>query len=432
MKMTCYAAILLAPACIFCFAASAAQADGPNFIVVMADDLGIGDIGPYGATLIRTPHLDRMAAEGVVLTSFYSSANICTPSRGGLLTGRYPARLGLTHGVARPTNDIGIQQDEITLAEALGGVGYATACIGKWHLGHRPEHWPTRHGFDYFYGLPYSNDMTPLALYRQNENIEEPVNQRTLTERYTREAVQFIERNKDRPFFLYLPHTMPHIPLFVSETFEGKSSAGLYGDVVETIDWSMGEIFAALKRLGLDENTLVLFTSDNGPWWEGSAGAYRNRKGSAWEGGMRVPLIARWPGHIQPGTTSGAISMNIDLFPTLTRLAGAKLPADRPLDGRDIFDLLQGSEKSPHEYLFLFDGDKIAGVRSQKWKLVTQSWYRNWNAPLGAKRYYYYPGLLFDMEAHPEELYSQTREHPDVAKQLAKWLEEGRAELEPN
>ena len=432
MKTACSAAIVLAHAYICCFAAYSAQADGPNIIVVMADDLGIGDIGPYGATLIRTPHLDRMAAQGAVLTSFYSSANICTPSRGGLLTGRYPARLGLTRDVARPTNDIGIQQDETTLAEALKGVGYATACIGKWHLGHRQEHWPTRHGFDYFYGLPYSNDMTPLALYRQNKNIEEPVDQSTLTQRYTREAIQFIEQNKEQPFFLYLPHTMPHVPLFVSGTFEGKSRAGLYGDVIETIDWSMGEIFAALDRLGLDENTLVLFTSDNGPWWEGSTGPYRNRKGSAWEGGMRVPLIARWPGHIPPGATSGAISMNIDLFPTLTRLAGAILPADRPVDGRDIFEVLQGSEKSPHDVLFLFDGDKISGVRSQKWKLVTQSWYRNWNAPIGAKRYYYYPGLLFDMEAHPEELYSQTREHPDVAKQLAQWLEKGRTELEPN
>ncbi|MCH8333863.1 sulfatase, partial [Candidatus Sumerlaeota bacterium] len=408
---------------------AAQESERPNIIVVMADDLGIGDIGPYGATLIRTPHLDRMAAEGAVLTSFYSSANICTPSRGGLLTGRYPARLGLTRDVARPTNDIGIQEEETTLAEALKGVGYATACIGKWHLGHRPEHWPTRHGFDYFYGLPYSNDMTPLALYRQNENIEEPVDQRTLTERYTREAVQFIEKNKDRPFFLYLPHTMPHIPLFVSDRFKGLSGAGLYGDVVETIDWSMGRIFSTLDRLGIDDNTLVIFTSDNGPWFEGSAGDNRGRKGTAWEGGMRVPFLARWPGRIPAGGSSDAIAMNIDLFPTLTELAGIDPPGDRTIDGRNIFALMKGDQRSPHEYLYFFNKEILAAVRTQRWKLVVQSWYRAWNAPLGSESYHYYPGLLFDLENDPEERYSYTREHPDLAKQLRQWIDQGRRDL---
>lgn len=403
----------------------AAAATPPNFVVVMADDLGIGDVGAYGATAIKTPNIDRMAAEGSLLTSFYSSANICTPSRGGLLTGRYPVRMDLTRNVARPGNDIGLSQDETTIAKALKQKGYATACIGKWHLGHRADHWPTAHGFDYFYGLPYSNDMLPLALYRMSEAIEEPVDQTTLTERYTREAIRFIEANRDDPFFLYLPHTMPHVPLHVSQEFAHKSDAGLYGDVVETIDWSMGEILASLKRLDLDENTLVIFTSDNGPWWEGSPGEYRNRKGSAWEGGMRVPLIARWPGKIEPGTRSNAIAMNIDIFPTLARLANAEPPKDKEIDGRDIFDVLKGADKSPHEYLYMFDGSAIAGVRSQRWKLVVQSWYRNYNAKIGSKTYYYYPGLLFDMEASSRELYSSTREHPEVARQMSEWLEAG-------
>jgi uncharacterized sulfatase len=403
----------------------------PNIVVILADDLGYGDIGPYGNTLIKTPRLEKMAAEGALLTNFYSSGNICTPSRGGLLTGRYPARLGLaSNDVARATNQLGLAGSEVTIAAALKPRGYATACIGKWHLGQQPEQWPTAHGFDYFYGLPYSNDMLPLALYRMSEAIEEPVDQTTLTERYTDEAVKFIEAHQAAPFFVYLAHTMPHVPLFVSKKFAGKSAAGLYGDVIETIDWSVGQVLDTLQRLGLDDSTLVIFTSDNGPWWEGSAGAYRDRKGSAWDGGMRVPMIARWPGRIAPGTRSSAIAMNIDFFPTFAKLAGAQAPSDRPIDGRDLWPLLQGRGESPHEYLYLFDADKIAAVRSQRWKLVVQSFYRQVNAQIGAKSYFYYPGLLFDMEQSPAEVYSYTREHPDIAAQLSGWIEAGRAELE--
>ncbi len=396
---------------------------GPNFVVVMADDLGIGDIGPYGNRLIETPHLDRMAAEGIRFTDFYSSANVCTPSRGGLLTGRYPVRLGLTRDVARPTNDIGIDSEEVTVAEVLKAARYATACIGKWHLGHTEAQWPTANGFDYFYGLPYSNDMAPLALYRMSESIEDPVEQTTLTERYTSEAIAFMEEHRDEPFFIYLPHTMPHVPLFVSERFSGKSDAGLYGDVVETIDWSMGQLFDALARLGLDEKTVVLFTSDNGPWWEGSSGMYRNRKGSSWDGGMRVPLIARWPGVVPEGATTAGISMNIDLMPTILSLAGLDVPKGVTFDGQDISSLLKGGQESPHAYLLLFDSSSVAGVRSQDWKLVVQSFYRNYNAPIGSEKYYYHPGLLFDMKTHPDELYSLTREHPDIAELHRAWID---------
>lgn len=402
----------------------------PNIVIIFADDLGIGDIGPYGNTRIKTPHLDRMAAEGARLTSFFASASVCTPSRGGLLMGQYPVRNQLTADVARPSNKIGIPDDAITIADSLNELGYATACIGKWHLGHRPNQWPTEHGFDYFYGVPWSNDMTPFNLYRQSEEIESPVDQTTITERYTQEAITFIEAHQNEPFFVYLPHSMPHVPLFVSEKFAHKSDAGLYGDVIEAVDWSVGEIMKTLERLNIDDNTLVIFTSDNGPWFEGSPGRYRNRKGSAWDGGMRVPLLAWWPGKIRGGTTSDAIAMNIDLFPTIINQAKGKIPTDREIDGKDIWPLLQGSEVSPHDYLYFFYKNDVAAVRTQRWKLVHSTMYRNWYAKVGMLPYYK-PGLLFDMENHPEELYSMSREHPDVVERLSGLIKQGQKTLEP-
>ncbi len=402
----------------------------PNIVIIFADDLGIGDIGPYGNTRIKTPHLDRMAAEGARLTSFFASASVCTPSRGGLLMGQYPVRNQLTADVARPSNKIGIPDNAITIADSLNELGYATACIGKWHLGHRPNQWPTEHGFDYFYGVPWSNDMTPFNLYRQSEEIESPVDQTTITERYTQEAITFIEAHQNEPFFVYLPHSMPHVPLFVSEKFAHKSDAGLYGDVIEAVDWSVGEIMKTLERLSIDDNTLVIFTSDNGPWFEGSPGRYRNRKGSAWDGGMRVPLLAWWPGKIRGGTTSDAIAMNIDLFPTIINQAKGKIPTDREIDGKDIWPLLQGSEVSPHDYLYFFYKNDVAAVRTQRWKLVHSTMYRNWYAKVGMLPYYK-PGLLFDMENHPEELYSMSREHPDVVERLSGLIKQGQKTLEP-
>ncbi|MEC8358031.1 MAG: sulfatase, partial [Pseudomonadota bacterium] len=299
---------------------ASAQEAPPNFIVIMADDLGYGDLGVYGSTLIKTPNLDRLALDGARLDSFYSSANVCTAARGGLLTGRYPIRLDLVADVARPTNDIHLAFEEITIAEGLKPMGYRSALFGKWHLGSRLEWSPMDQGFDEFFGVLHSNDMTPLELYRGKQMIENPVDQTTLTERYTREAVRFIAENRDNPFFLYLPHSFPHVPLFVSPRFDGRSDAGLYGDVVETIDWSTGEILAALDEHGLSDNTLVIFTSDNGPWFEGSSGIYRNRKGSSWEGGQRVPFLAHWTGKIPAGTVSSEPAMNIDLYPTLISL----------------------------------------------------------------------------------------------------------------
>lgn len=402
----------------------------PNFIVIMADDLGYGDLGIYGSNLIKTPNLDRMALNGARLDSFYSSANVCTAARGGLLTGRYPIRLDLVNDVARPGNEIHLADEEITLAESLQPLGYQTALFGKWHLGSRVDWSPVHQGFDEFFGVLHSNDMTPLELYRQQQVIEDPVNQNTLTERYTREAIRFIESNQQQPFFLYMPHTFPHVPLYVSNRFSGQSAAGLYGDVVETIDWSVGEILATLDRLGLDENTLVLFTSDNGPWFEGSPGPFRDRKGSSWEGGQRVPFIAQWHGKIPPGVVSNEPAMNIDIFPTLMNLAGGTLPADRVIDGRDIFPLLTDSANSPHEALYLFDADRIVGVRSGQWKLVVETRYRTAVTSFDHPDSYYAPnGLLFDVQRDPSETYSYTREFPAVVAHMRELLRRGEKEF---
>ena len=410
---------------------ASAQETPPNFIVIMADDLGYGDLGVYGSTMIKTPNLDRLALDGARLDSFYSSANVCTAARGGLLTGRYPIRLDLVADVARPNNDIHLAFEEITIAEGLKPMGYRSALFGKWHLGSRLEWSPMDQGFDEFFGVLHSNDMTPLELYRGKQMIENPVDQTTLTERYTREAVRFIAENRDNPFFLYLPHSFPHVPLFVSPRFDGRSDAGLYGDVVETIDWSTGEILAALDEYGLSENTLIIFTSDNGPWFEGSSGIYRNRKGSSWEGGQRVPFLAHWPGKIPAGTVSSQPAMNIDLYPTLISLAGGQLPDDRPIDGKDIFPLLTGSNISPHEALFLFNRDRIAGVRSGQWKLVVETRYRAALNSFEHSSYYGPDGLLFDLRNDPGETYSFTREYPEIVQRMRTHLQNAREELKP-
>ena len=298
----------------------------PNMVFIYADDMGYGDIGCYGAKAIKTPNLDRMAAEGLRLTSFYSVSPICTPSRAALMTGRYAARMGVDQmrlaNVLFPTDKTGLPQSETTVARALKERGYATACIGKWHLGRVGPHRSIDHGFDYYFGIPYSNDMTPTPIMRNDDVVEEPAKQDTLTRRYTEEAISFIERAKGQPFFLYLAHNMPHIPLHASERFRGKSAGGLYGDVVEELDWSVGEVLNGLKRFGLDRDTIVFFSSDNGPWYQGSAGPLRGRKGWTYDGGVREPGIVRWPGSVRPGRVSDEPVATIDFFPTALALAG--------------------------------------------------------------------------------------------------------------
>ena len=377
----------------------------PNFIVIFTDDQGFEDLGCFGSPKIKTPHLDQLAADGSKFTSFYSANSVCSPSRASLMTGCYPVRVSIP-GVLFPRHDIGLNPDEITIADLLKTKSYATACIGKWHIGHKPKFLPTRQGFDSYYGIPYSNDMTidPEAklaeninlregftldrvrnekpkknlvpLMRNEEVIEYPCDQTTLTKRYTEEAVKFIEENKKRPFFLYLPHTMPHIPLFASEKFKGKSERGPYGDTIEEIDWSVGEIMKALRKNNLDENTLVVYTSDNGPWKlkdgrGGSANPLRGYKFQTYEGGMRVPCIMHWKGKIPPGSSCDEIAATIDLLPTIAGLSGVELPNDRTIDGKNIWPLISGKKgaKTPHEIYFFYKGKSLESARQGKWKL---------------------------------------------------------------
>ena len=395
----------------------------PNIIFILADDLGYGDIGANGARLIETPALDRMAREGVRLTDFYAPANVCTPSRAGFLTGRHPIRMGLAAGVIMPPSTHGLPQSEVTLAETLKAEGYTTAMIGKWHLGHTPEFWPTEHGFDHFYGVPYSNDMSPFPLYEGDTKLEEPADQTTLTKRYTEAAIEVIETAGETPFFIYLAHTFPHIPLFASDAFDGRSEAGAYGDTVEELDWSVGELIDALERTGQASETLIIFTSDNGPWFEGSSGSSRERKGTSWTGGYRVPFLAHWPGTLPAGETRNAPVSGLDLMPTLARLAGA--PVDVELDGADIWSVLSEGASTPHEELLYFNEDQIVAIRSGDWRLVLQSYYKTFDVPLDQ---FSYP-LLFNLKEDPGERYSLARNYPELTQELLARIETARTQL---
>lgn len=407
----------------------------PNIIVVLADDLGYGDLGASGNGMIRTPNLDRMAAEGARLTSFYASANVCTPSRAGLFTGRYPIRTGLARDVIRQTDTHGLPLSEITIAEALKP-DYATAIVGKWHLGHVAPFWPpTNQGFDLFHGLPYSHDMQPLTMSAATaagvELIDDTPDMDRLTEQFFARGLQFIDDNKDRPFFLLLTLTAPHVPLDPHPDHAGHSAAAEYGDVVEEIDASMGRLFAKLKGLGLDEDTLVILTSDNGPWWEGSTGGLRDRKGGAgWEGGYRVPFIARQPGRIPAGLVNDSIAMNIDLLPTIARWTGARVP-DVVLDGADIASLLtQPHAPSPHDELVLFINEDVAAIRTQRYKYVVRSHYRTYEAPLDAAGRTDW-AVLIDMANDPAESYDVSARHPDVLADMQPRIARARTTFDP-
>ncbi len=353
----------------------AAQSTKPtNVIILLADDLGYGDLACYGHPTFKTPNLDRMAAEGARLTQFNTPAPFCAPTRASLMTGRYPFRCGMT---ANPAPDFGSQYTELglpasekTLAELFRDAGYATGMVGKWHLGHaKKEFYPVRRGFDEYFGILYSNDMRPVQLIDGEQVVEYPVVQATLTKRYTERALRFIERNRDKPFFFYFAHAMPHKPLAASDKYYRQSGAGLYGDVIAELDDSVGQVLAKLKELDLDENTIVVFTSDNGPWYGGSTGGLRGMKGTSWEGGYRVPLIARWPGKIPAGHVNAQPAVMMDLFTTALKAAGIALPADRVIDGADILPLLTSDAKSPHEVVLGHQGPRLATVRDVRWKL---------------------------------------------------------------
>ena len=350
----------------------------PNVVIILADDLGYGDLGCFGNTKYKTPHLDRMAREGCRLTSFYAPVPFCAPTRASLLTGRYPPRCGLTGNPvpkddlagAKNADDLGLPVTEVTFADVFHGAGYSTGCFGKWHLGHQPRFRPLKRGFDEYLGVLYSNDMHPVELIDGDKVAEYPIDQNTITRKLTDRALKFIDANKEKPFLLYLPHHMPHKPLAASDGFRGKSGAGLYGDAVQELDAGIGEVLGKLKDLKLEANTLVIFASDNGPWYGGSAGGLRGMKGTSWEGGIREPLIARLPGVIPAGRSNDEPAVMPDLFATALEFAGLKPPADREIDGKDLLPLLTGkSDAGPHEYVFSTRGNKVATVRSGKWKL---------------------------------------------------------------
>ncbi|MBS1810675.1 MAG: sulfatase [Acidobacteria bacterium] len=436
------------------FATPVAAQRLPNVVIIFIDDMGYADIGPFGAKGYKTPNLDRMAKEGIRFTSFYAAQGVCSASRAALLTGTYSNRIGI-HGALDHRAKHGISDNEVTIAQMLKTKGYATAIYGKWHLGHHPQFLPTRHGFDEYLGLPYSNDMwpnhpeakpgtyPPLPLFENDKVVQVMPDQSQLTRAYTERAVSFIERNKDKPFFLYVPHTMVHVPLFVGEKFKGSAKTGLYGDVVQEVDWSVGEILKTIKKQGLDKDTLVIFTSDNGPWLSygehaGSSGPLREGKGTAWEGGVRVPFIARWPGKIPAGRTTREPAMTIDLLPTIGRLANAELPKHK-IDGLDIWPLLQGEAKAknPHDaYFFYYNTNELQAVRSGKWKLIFPHTYRTLgNQPkakdgIPAKYTNVKSGLeLYDLESDMGEKTNVADKHPDVVKRLEALAEQAREDM---
>lgn len=426
--------------------------DTPNFIVIFADDMGYGDAGIYGNPTICTPSLDEMAREGQKWTSFYVAASVCTPSRAGLITGRLPIRNGMCSSRRRvlfPDSNGGLPDSEHTIASLLKTAGYATACIGKWHLGHLPPHLPTEHGFDYYFGIPYSNDMDGHfdgvsyhdacrdpkpgyfnpPLMRNAEIIEKPAEQSTITKRYTEETIRFMEENQETPFFIYLAHSMPHVPLYRSAEFENRSLRGIYGDVIEELDWSVGEILAALARLELDKNTLVVFTSDNGPWLifddhGGSAGLLSGGKGGTYEGGMREPAIFWGPGIVKPRVVM-EMGATLDLLPTFCNLANVRLPADRLYDGYDLTPVLKGTGGSPRDEVFYYRGTEIYAFRKGAYKahFITQGEY---GPPA---KTVHEPPLLFNLELDPSEQVDIAGSHPEVLLEMGKILEEHRSTL---
>ncbi len=465
-KVFLLAAVLLALSPATATLSAADTPRRPNVVLILADDLGNGDLGCYGHPKFKTPHLDRMAAEGTRLTQFNTPMPFCAPTRASLLTGRYPLRHGLT---GNPAPDGGPQADalalsgeEITLAQLLKKAGYATGMVGKWHLGHKkPAALPTRRGFDEYLGVLYSNDMRPVQLIDGEKPIEYPVVQATLTKRYTDRALRFLEVNRARPFFLYFAHAMPHKPLACTEAFYKKSGAGLYGDVMSELDTSVGQVLARLKELGLDEQTLVLFTSDNGPWYGGSTGGLRGMKATSWEGGYRVPCIVRWPGRVPAGKVLADPAVMMDLFATVLAAAGVAPPADRVIDGKDLLPLLSGKGQGKHhEFVFGMQGPRLATVRDARWKLHVlpardrkdgkpgERWVDPRGpdgvtllAPYEQAQPSEYPGLrtgdetkalsLFDLAADPGEQTDVAAQNPEVVARLKAAYERAVQEMTP-
>ncbi len=451
--------LLLCLVCVLAASPCAAQTRQrpQNFVVIFCDDLGYGDLGSFGNPTIRTPHLDRMATEGQRWTSFYAADSVCTPSRSALLTGRLPIRTGMfsdTNRVLFPNSTGGLPASEITIAELLKTRSYATAAIGKWHLGWQPEYLPMKQGFDSYFGIPYSNDMdavvkfssraeylqlmkTPKTEYwnvplQRNETIlERPADQTTITKRYTDEAIKFISANKSNPFFLYLAHSMPHMPLFRSKDFENKSARGLYGDVIEELDANVGRLLDTLRQLKLDRNTLVVFTSDNGPWalfdeQGGSAGLLRGAKGGTYEGGMREPTIFWQPGTIKPGVVTD-LGATLDLLPTLCNLAGVPAPADRVLDGYDLTPVLHGKGRSPRQMMQYWRGSKLYALPHGAFKahFITRSEYG------GEAEVTHATPELYNLDIDPSEKWNIAAKHPEVIAEIRRLAEAHKKAIPP-
>ncbi len=428
----------------------------PNVIVIFCDDMGYADIGPFGAKGYKTPHLDQMAVEGTIFTDFHVARSVCSPSRAALMTGCYPVRVGVP-GNFSPRSNTGLNPDEVTLADIAKQKGYATAMYGKWHLGHRPKFLPIRQGFDEWFGLPYSNDMWPyhpeqdkrfrfpdLPLMDGEKIINpavQPKDQVYLTTWYAERTVKFIEHNKHHPFFIYLAHAMPHVPLYVSEKYRGKTERGIFGDVIAEIDWGVGKILDALKEHGIDKHTLVVFTSDNGPWLlygdhAGSAKPLREGKGTSFEGGFRVPCIMRWPGKIPPGRKCTELAATIDILPTFAALIGADVPQDRIIDGKDIRPLMFGQPgaKSPHDVFYYYAGRNLHAIRSGKWKLVFAHTYGHPNPPgkngqPGTRGTSKIELSLFDLDTDVSETTNVAFKHPAIIAKLQALAQEAREDL---
>ncbi len=464
MKNYKYYFILFVLIVVSCKPDSDRKTSLPNVVIIFTDDQGYGDLGTYGATGLETPHLDQLAAQGMRFTNFYSGQPVCSASRAGLLTGCYPNRIGIS-GALFPYSEVGLNPNEITIAEMLKEKGYATAIFGKWHLGHHKKFLPLQHGFDEYTGVPYSNDMWPVKLdgskastdtrkgkfpdlpIMEGNEIKETItslsDQDKLTTLYTEKAVDFINRNKDNPFFVYVPHSMPHIPLGVSDKFRGKSEQGLYGDVIMEIDWSAGQIMNALKANGLEENTIVIFNTDNGPWLNygnhgGSSGGLREGKTTSWEGGQRVPCIVRWPGNIPAGVVCNQLASSIDFFPTLASIVNADLP-EHKIDGVNIMELWKGnfSAKPRDEIYYYYGKNNLNAVRKDKWKLVFPHTYRSYEATVpsndgvGGKRISVKLDSmeLYNMMRDEGERYNVIGLYPEKVAELMKVADRARADL---
>ena len=446
-------AVLMTCSCDYSFEEKVSNKE-LNLIIIFADDLGYGDLSSFGHPTIKTPNLDRMVSEGQKWTNFYAASSVCTPSRAALLTGRLPVRSGMTsnkHRVLFPDSRNGLPDKEITLAEQLKKANYTNACIGKWHLGHKEKYLPLQHGFDYYFGIPYSNDMDipkkiisevgyinavsdpknllienfQVPLFQNNIEIERPANQNNITKRYTKKTIEFIKKNKDKPFFIYLAHNLPHVPLFASKEALGRSSRGLYGDVVEEIDNGVGKIIQTLEDEGLDQNTLIVFTSDNGPWnlfndHGGSAGLLKAGKGTTWEGGMREPTIFWAPGKISPGIID-YVGSTMDIFKTFSKIAGISLPDDRILDSYDLSPILFKNKKGEREHLFYYRGTELFAVRKGNFKahFITQGEYG-----LYGEKEIHDPPLLYNLNHDPSESFNISRKHPEILKSIEKLVDE--------